>query len=101
MAAPIFLYPSLTDEIRDIIFQAKKYNFSYTDHDSQERDLEYETSEISSSVNCLKTDGIWSAEKYGLHVRRSIALRKYRNQGRHLRRLQGAQRPLPRSVHQR
>lgn len=79
MAAPIFLYPSLTDEIRDSIFQAKKYNFSYTDHDSQERDLEYEASEISSSVNCLKTDGIWSAEKYGLHVRRSIALRKYRN----------------------
>ncbi len=79
MAAPIFLYPSLTDEIRDSIFQAKKYSFSYTDHDSQEQDLEYEVSEINSSVNCLKTDGIWSAEKFNLHVRRSIALRKYRN----------------------
>lgn len=79
MATPIFLYPSLTNEMRNNIFQSKKYGFSYTDTDGMERDLEYESSEISSAVNCLRTDGIWSPEKHNLRVKRTIALRKYRS----------------------
>lgn len=79
MATPIFLYPSLTNEMRNSIFQSKKYGFSYTDAEGMERDLEYESSEISSAVNCLRTDGIWSPEKHNLRVKRTIALRKYRN----------------------
>ena len=79
MATPIFLYPSLTNEMRNNIFQSKKYGFSYADTDGMERDLEYESSEISSAVNCLRTDGIWSPEKHNLRVKRTIALRKYRS----------------------
>lgn len=79
MATPIFLYPSLTSEMGDSIFQSKKYTFSYTDNEGQDKDLGYEASEISSAVNCLKTDGIWSAEKHNLCVKRTVALRKYRN----------------------
>lgn len=78
MATPIFLYPSLTDDVRDSIFQAKKYVFSYTGADGFDRDLEYETSEISGSVNCLRRDGVWDPDKNNILVRREIALRKYR-----------------------
>ncbi|MBE6036077.1 MAG: hypothetical protein E7223_00420 [Clostridiales bacterium] len=78
MATPIFLYPSLTDSVRESIFQAKKFAFSYTGADGFDRDLDYETSEISSSVNCLRTDGVWSADKNNLFVKRTIALKNYR-----------------------
>lgn len=78
MAAPIFLYPSLTDEIKEGMYQAQKFAFSYTDKEGFERELGYEASEMSTSVNCLRTDGVWSADQYNLLVRRSIALRKYR-----------------------
>ena len=66
MATQFFLYPSLTDDIKEDIFQAKKYSFSYTGIDGIDRDLEYETTEVNSSVNCLRTDGVWSADKYNL-----------------------------------
>lgn len=78
MAMPIFLYPSLTDNVKEDIFQAKKYAFSYTGQDGLDRDLDYEASEVSTSVNCLRTDGVWSADKYNLFVRRTIALKNYR-----------------------
>lgn len=78
MAIPIFLYPSLTDSIKDEIFQAKKYIFSYTNQDGVERDLDYEVSDASSVVNCLRTDGVWSADSYNLFVRRTIALKNFR-----------------------
>lgn len=78
MAMPIFLYPSLTDSIKEEIFQAKKYTFSYTNQEGLEQDLDYDTSDLSSSVNCLRTDGVWSADKCNLFVRRTIALKNYR-----------------------
>lgn len=77
MSKPVFLYPSLTDNIRDEIFQAKKYEFSYIGNDDFEKDLEYVVSELNSSVNCLRTDGIWSADKNNLIIRRKVALKKY------------------------
>lgn len=79
MAATILLYPSLTDDIKSNIFQAKEYEFFYTDKDDGERELMYETSDINSSVNVLKTDGVWNADKYNLIVRRKIALKNYRS----------------------
>lgn len=79
MSSPIFLYPSLTDElIADGIFQAKEYRFSYTDKDGFDKPLEYEVAEYGSAINCLKTDGVWSADKYNICIKRSIVLRKYR-----------------------
>lgn len=78
MATPVFLYPSLTDDIRESIFKAKKYTFSYAGLDGLDRDLDYENSEISSSVKCLRTDGVWNADKNNLFVRRTIALKNYR-----------------------
>lgn len=78
MASPVFLYPSLTDDIRDRIFQARKYIIYYTDNDGYEKELDYETAETGSAVNCLKTDGIWSADKYNFHIKRTIALKNYR-----------------------
>lgn len=79
MATPIFLYPSLNEELRDSIFQAKKYAFAYTSADGQDRGLSYEAAETNAAVNCLKTDGIWNADRYNLLVRRTIALKNYRN----------------------
>lgn len=80
MAAPIFLYPTLNDEIKNEgIFLAKEYVCTYTDNSGVEKILEYEAAEISSAIECLKTDGVWSADKYNLCIRRDIALRKYRN----------------------
>ena len=78
MTTPIFLYPSLTDTMRGSIFQAKKFAFSYTGSDGFDRDLDYETSEVSSSVNCLRTNGVWSADKNNLFVKRTIALKNYK-----------------------
>lgn len=78
MAAPIFLYPTLTDEMKENIFQAKKYAVFYNNNEHNEKELEYEAAEVSSSINCLKTDGIWSADKYNLRIKRTIAIRKFR-----------------------
>ncbi len=78
MSSPIFLYPSLTEEMKEGVFQAKNYNLSYTDKEGCEKELDYEIAEISSSINCVKTDGVWSADKYNLCVRRSVAVRKFR-----------------------
>lgn len=78
MATPIFLYPSLTDDMKEGIFQAKKYSFSYTDNEGFEKELEYEEMEVNSSINCLRTNGVWSADKYNLYIRREIALKHYR-----------------------
>lgn len=78
MVAPIFLYPSLTDNMREMIFQAKKYVFSYTGPDGFVRELDYETSDVTVSVNCLRTDGVWSADKNNLFVKRTIALKNYK-----------------------
>lgn len=78
MATPIFLYPSLTDSIKEDIFQAKKYAFSYTDQNGMDHDLDHEASEVNASVSCLKTDGVWSPDKYNLFVRRTLALKNYR-----------------------
>lgn len=80
MSSPLFLYPSLTDDIKDSgIFQAKEYVFSYIGQDDIEKQLNYEVAEYASSVNCLKTDGVWSAEKYNLCVTRTIAVKKFRD----------------------
>ena len=79
MATPIFLYPSLTDDMKDGVFQAKKYLFSYTGLDGIERDLDYELSDSSTSANCLRTDGVWSADKNNLLVKRTIALKNFRH----------------------
>lgn len=79
MATPLFLYPSLTDEIKETIFQAKKYCFSYTDQDGLERELDYDASEVNSSINCLRTDGVWSSDKDNLYVRRVVALKNFRH----------------------
>lgn len=79
MATPVYLYPYLTDDIKnDNIFQAKKYTVSYTDKEGFEKELEYEEAEAESGVSCIKTDGVWSADKNNLCIRRLIALRKYR-----------------------
>ncbi len=78
MAKTIFLYPSLTDELSDGIFQAKKYEFYYTGNDGFEKKLEYVASEVSSTVNCLRTDGVWSADKNNLQIKRTVALKNYR-----------------------
>lgn len=79
MALPIFLYPSMSDDIKEGIFQAKRYIFSYSGADGQEHGLVCETDALSPSSNCLRTDGIWSADRHNLIVRREIALKKYRN----------------------
>ena len=80
MATPIFLYPSLTEDIiRSGIFRTKEYRISYTDKGGFEKLLDYELAESDSSINCLKTDGVWSADKYNLCIKRSIAIRKYRS----------------------
>lgn len=79
MATSVFLYPSLTDEIKERIFQAKKYTFSYTDTEGSEKELGYEPAGINASINCLRTDGVWNADKNDLIIRRTIALKNYRN----------------------
>lgn len=78
MATPIFLYPSLTEEKKDGIFQSKPYSFSYTSLDGLDRDLDCEISELNSQISCLKTDGVWNADKYNLYVKRTIALKNYK-----------------------
>lgn len=78
MATPIFLYPSLNENMIEHVFQAKKYTFSYTGIDGFDRDLAYETFEVNASVNCLRTDGVWSADKNNLFVKRTVALKNYR-----------------------
>ena len=78
MATAFFLYPSLTDEIKEGLFQAKEFKFSYTGHDGLDKDLVCETAEINSSINCLKTDGVWNADSNNLCIRRIIALKNYR-----------------------
>lgn len=80
MASPIFLYPTLSKELKDSgIFQGKKYSFSYTDNDGYERNLEYEAATEGVSVNCLKTDGVWSADKNNFTIKRTVALKCYRD----------------------
>ena len=78
MATQFFLYPSLTDDIKEGIFQAKKYRFSYKGIDGLDRDLDYETTEVNSAINCLRTDGVWSADKNNLYIKRSVAVKNYR-----------------------
>lgn len=79
MATPIFLYPSLTDEMKErVLFQARPYAISYIDNDGFEKELNYEAAEAGASMHCLKTDGVWNADKYKLCVKRSVALKHYR-----------------------
>ena len=79
MATPIYLYPSLTDAVKqEIVFQAKEYIFSYTSLDGTEQELSYEEAESGSPINCLRTDGVWNADKHNLFVKRTIALKNYR-----------------------
>jgi len=78
MAAPIFLYPSLTEEMKEGIFQAKKYTLSYTADDGSEHELGYEAAEAGSSVSCIRTDGRWNADKNNLCIKRIVALKNYR-----------------------
>lgn len=80
MSSPIFLYPSLSEEIINSgVFHADKYRIYYTDKDGFEKNLDYEAAEYGAAVNCLKTDGVWSADKYNLSVKRTVVLRKFRN----------------------
>ena len=50
----------------------------YTDNDGYEKNLEYETAAEGSLINCLKTDGVWSADKNNLCLKRTIALKNFR-----------------------
>lgn len=80
MATPIFLYPSLTDEMKEqVLFQARPYSIYYIDNDGFEKELNYETAEVGSAIHCLKTDGLWNADKYNLCLKRSVALKHYRS----------------------
>ena len=78
MSKPIFLYPSLNDELKDGIFQAKKYEISYTYVDGEEKKLDYDPAEAGLSINLLKTDGVWSADKFNLRLKRTIALKNFK-----------------------
>lgn len=78
MASPIFLYPSLTDELKNEgIFHCKKYEVTYYDNEGCKKELEYVTAEIDSAVNLLKTDGVWNPDKYNLCIEREISARKF------------------------
>ena len=77
MPAPIFLYPSLTDEMKQSVFQAKCYSFSYVSSDGSEKELDTELSGFGSLVSCLKTDGEWNAEEHNLIVKRTVAVKNY------------------------
>jgi len=80
MAVSIYLYPSLTDDmISKVSFLAKKYTFSYMDKEGDEKELPYERAEIDSGINCIKTDGVWSADKNNLSIRRSVILKNYKS----------------------
>ena len=78
MSKPIFLYPSLNDELKDGIFQAKKYEISYTYVGGEEKKLDYDPAEAGLSINLLKTDGVWSADKFNLRLKRTIALKNFK-----------------------
>ena len=78
MSKPIFLYPSLNDELRDGVFQAKKYTIYYVNNDEFEKELEYEPADIGTAINCLKTDGVWNADKFNLCLKRAIALKGFK-----------------------
>ncbi len=76
MSKPIFLYPTLSDSMQEKVFCARDYCFSYL-KDGEEKDLGFEEG-IKESVGYLKTDGVWSADKYNLIVRRHVAVKSYR-----------------------
>lgn len=79
MATPVFLYPSLTDEMKErVAFQTRPYAVSYINNEGAEKDLNYEVAEASATIHCLKTDGVWNADKYNLCIKRSIALKHYK-----------------------
>ena len=79
MATPIFLYPSLTDEMKErVVFQTRPYAVSYINNEGIEKGLEYEVAETSATIHCLKTDGVWNADKYNLCIKRPIALKHYK-----------------------
>lgn len=78
MANTIFLYPSLTDNLKEGIFQAKKYTIYYVAKDGCEKELGYDVSDAGSTLNCLKTDGVWNVDENNLCIRRSVAMKKFR-----------------------
>ena len=78
MANTIFLYPSLSDSLKDGIFQAKKYVIYYTDNEGCEKELGYDIADSGSTLHCLKTDGVWSVDENNLCIKRSVALKKFR-----------------------
>lgn len=78
MSKPIFLYPSLNEGLKEGVFQAKKYAIYYVNHNGCEKELEYEPADVGTSVNCLKTDGVWNADNFNLCIKRAIALRGFR-----------------------
>ena len=78
MANTIFLYPSLSDSLKDGIFQAKKYVIYYTDNEGCEKELGYDIADSGSTLHCLKTDGVWSIDENNLCIKRSVALKKFR-----------------------
>ena len=79
MSAPIYLYPTLSKAMKEAgIFQGKKYSFSYTDNLGIEKELNYDIASVDSPINCLKTDGVWSPDKNNIILKRTIALKKFR-----------------------
>lgn len=72
MSKPIFLYPSLNEELKEGVFQAKKYAIYYVNHNGCEKELEYEPADVGTSVNCLKTDGVWNADNFNLCIKRAL-----------------------------
>ena len=78
MANTIFLYPSLSDSLKDGIFQAKKYAIYYTDNEGCEKELGYDIADSGSTLHCLKTDGVWSVDENNLCIRRAVALKKFK-----------------------
>lgn len=81
MSSPIFLYPSLTENmLRRIRFQHKPYAISYVDNEGELHDLEYEcTGDSGSALNLLHTDGQWTADKYGFILNRVFSLSNSNN----------------------
>lgn len=77
MANPIYLYPSLTETMKEGIFQAKNYIISY-DNEGFEKELDYELAEVGALYHCLKSDGKWNVDTHNLYFKRSIALKNFK-----------------------
>lgn len=79
MADNILLFPSLNkDLLSKIRFQKQKFSFFYTDKEGEEYELNDESSEMASSLYCIKDEnGKWTQDDYNLCFRRKYCLRTF------------------------